>query len=79
MNINPSNPDVQIERIRALFEEINRTPESKRKGIGKFLHSLAERMSQPQKKVIMKRVLEAEPPKKNVASHSISYPEIRDR
>ena len=67
MDTKPSNPDIQIQRIRALFDEINRTPEPKRKGLGKFLHSLAERLSQPQKKVIMKRVLEAEPPKKSVA------------
>jgi hypothetical protein len=65
MDTQPPSPEQQIENIRALFEEINRTPEPKRKGIGKFLHSLAERMSQPQKKVIMKRVLEAEPPKKD--------------
>jgi hypothetical protein len=66
MDIQTPNPDQQIENIRALFEEINRKPEPKRKGIGKFLHNLAERMSQPQRKVIMKRVLEAEPPKKSV-------------
>jgi hypothetical protein len=65
MDTQPPSPEQQIENIRALFEEINRTPEPKRKGIGKFLHSLAERMSQPQKKVIMKRVMEAEPSKKD--------------
>jgi hypothetical protein len=64
MDTQPPNPEQQIENIRGLFQEINRTPEPKRKGIGKLLHRLAERMSQPQKKVIMKRVLEAEPPKK---------------
>jgi hypothetical protein len=69
MDTQPPNPDEQIEHIRALFEEINRIRQPERKGIGKFLHNLAERMSQPQKKVIMKRVLEAEPPKNNVIQH----------
>jgi len=66
MDTQPPSPEQQIENIRALFEEINRTPVPQRRGIGKFLHSLAERMSQPQKKVIMMRVLEAEPPKKDL-------------
>ena len=66
MDTQTPNPEQQIENIRALFEEINRTPVPQRRGIGKFLHSLAERMSQPQKKVIMMRVLEAEPPKKDL-------------
>jgi hypothetical protein len=66
MDTQPPNPDKQIEHIRALFEEINKTHKFERKGIGKFLHNLAERMSQPQKKVIMKRVLEAEPRKNNI-------------
>lgn len=69
MDTQPPTPDQQIEHIHALFEEINLIPEPKRKGIGKFLHNLAEKMSQPQKKVIMKRVLEAEPPNGNVIQH----------
>ena len=69
MDTQPPNPDQQIEHIRELFEEINRIPERERKGIGKFLHNLAQRMSQPQRKVIMKRVMEAEPPKGNVIQH----------
>jgi hypothetical protein len=69
MDTQPPTPDQQIENIRALFEEINRIPQPERKGIGKFLHNLAEKMSQPRKKVIMKRVLEAEPPKGNVIQH----------
>jgi hypothetical protein len=70
MDTQPPNPDQQMENIRALFEQINRTPQPERKGLGKFLHSLAQRMSQPKKKVIMKRVAEAEPSKKNVGRRS---------
>jgi hypothetical protein len=66
MDTRPVNPDVQIERIRALFKESERTTKPRRTGIGKFLHSLAERMSQPQKKIIMRRVLETDPPRGNV-------------
>ena len=65
MDTRPLSPDQQIEHIRALFEEINRTRVPKRKGIGEFLRNLAERISRPQKKVIMKRVSEAAPPKKS--------------
>jgi hypothetical protein len=69
MDTQPPNPDQQIEHIRALFEEMDRIPQPERKGIGRFLHNLAQRMSQPKKKVIMKRVLEAEPPKNNIIQH----------
>jgi hypothetical protein len=52
-----------------MFEEINKIQEPQRKGLGKFLHNLAQRMSQPQKKVIMKWVREAEPKKKRDIQH----------
>jgi hypothetical protein len=69
MDTLPPNPDQQIEHIRELFEEINKIPQRQPRGIGRFFHNLAQRMSQPQKKIIMKRVLEAEPPKRNVIQH----------
>jgi hypothetical protein len=59
------NPDEQIERIRDLFAQLDQpTP---RQGLGKFLHNLAERMSRPKKKIIMRRVREAEPLNKDAA------------
>jgi hypothetical protein len=69
MDTKTPNPDEQIDHIRAMFEEINKIQEPQRKGLGKFLHNLAQRMSQPQKKVIMKWVREAEPKKKRDIQH----------
>jgi hypothetical protein len=59
------DPDEQIERIRVLFAQLDQP--APRRGLGKFLHNLAERLSRPQKKVIMRRVREAEPLNKDAA------------
>jgi hypothetical protein len=58
--------DDQIARIRALFEAADQAPPPPR-GFRKLLHDLAERISRPQKKIIMKRVRDAAPPDKNAA------------
>jgi len=57
--------DDEIERLRAMFAGVNQSAPPK--GIRKFFHNLAERFATPQKKLIMKRVRDAEPVKKDAA------------
>jgi hypothetical protein len=57
----PRESDTEIERLRALFAGANQTHQPK--GIRGFFHRLAERLARPQKRIMMKRIREAEPVK----------------
>ncbi len=60
-----SAPDAEIEHLRALLAGANQARQPT--GVKKFFHQLAERLALPQKRVIMDRIREAPPRKKDAA------------
>jgi len=61
----PHGSDDEIWQLRAMLAGVHQP--SPPKGIRRFFHTLAERFATPQKKLIMRRVRDAEPVKKDAA------------